>query len=67
MASNKDLNKANKAKKDEFEVDGKDRNCAGYTLTIDEDNLQDMVDAILKTMEEYDEFEMKAYEKDKYF
>ena len=53
-----------KAKKDKFEVDGKDRNCSGYTLTIKDDNLQDMVDAVIDVMKDYDEFDVLLDELD---
>jgi len=41
-----------KADKKKFEVDGKDRNCAGYTLTLTEECLEDLVDAVFEALEE---------------
>ena len=49
-----------KASKEEFEVNGKDRKCKGYTLTITEDNMLDFIGAVSKVIEkevEIDEIE----------
>ena len=51
------------AEKDTFEVDGKKRNCKGYTFTIEEDNMEDMSDAILEALDgEINEDLLDAYE-----
>lgn len=44
-----------KAKKKKFEVDGKKRNCAGYSLELTGDNLQDLVDAAFEALEKHDD------------
>ena len=43
--------KIEKVDKKSFEVDGKKRNCTGYTFTIDENGMEDMSDAIVKALD----------------
>lgn len=53
-----------KVDKEEYEVDGKDRDCVGYATTIEEDQWMELIDALeeatLNEMEDYEAF-MEEY------
>ena len=44
--------KFEKADKEEFKIDGKKRNCAGYTTTITEDEMLALMEAVYKVVEQ---------------